>query len=362
MKKFTGFALVILISYQSLSQPFIKIADSIRRYRSVPGIVYAVFSDDRVIEVGASGIRTLKNKDSIRVRDRFQIGTNTGAFTSYIAARLSESGKLSWNTPVIKVFPELNGHCMKLYQQVTLKQFLSQRGGIKPYAEISDFQGLPAFAGNYSQQRREFVPVILQKPPILILDSSKVVYSVAGTAIGAAMMEKATGKPWEELIDMYICKPLNIAVKFGLPNFKDSLEPSGHWDQYGYLSAEPGNSWAKPIPAVMPATDINISVKDYIVFMQDFLKALQNKKSLISNSSAEQLLYGYPGYSLGWENEKWQGMNVAHFLGKGPLFSSYAAIVKEKNLGIIVLCNSGALGGRAAALNLGRLLAEYYSQ
>src|SRR5215470_15046533 len=101
MKKVIGFALVMFISYQSLSQPFIKIADSIRRYRSVPGIVYAVFSDDKIIEVGATGIRTLKTKDSIRVKDRFQIGTNTGAFTSYIAARLSENGKLSWNTPVI---------------------------------------------------------------------------------------------------------------------------------------------------------------------------------------------------------------------------------------------------------------------
>jgi D-alanyl-D-alanine carboxypeptidase len=361
MKKFTGFALVF-ISYQSLSQPFIKIADSIRKYRSVPGIVYAVFSDDRIMEVGAIGIRTLKNKDSIRVRDRFHIGTNTGAFTSYIAARLSETGKLSWNTPVIKLFPDLNGHCMKLYQQVTLQQFLSQRGGVKPYAELNDFQNLPSLAGNYLQQRREFVPIILQQPPVLIVDSSKVVYSVAGTAIGAAMMEKATGKPWEDLVDMYICKPLNIEVKFGLPNFKDSSEPSGHWDQYGYLSAEPGTSMARPIPAVMPAMDINISVKDYVMFMQDFLKALQHKKSFIGYNSAEQLLFGYPGYSLGWENERWQGMNVAHFLGKGSLFTSYAAIIKEKNIGIIVMCNSGALGGRGAALNLGRLLAEYYTR
>ena len=354
--------LVVLCYYQSHTQAFIKIADSIRKYRSVPGMVYAVFTDDKVIEMGTTGVRMLKARDSVHTGDRFEIGTNTSAFTAYLAARLAESGKLSWNTPVIKLFPEINGRSMKLYHRVTLEQFLSQRGGVKLYTEAGDFKNIPVLPGNYSEQRKAFVPVMLQQPPMLILDSSKVFYSVASTAIAAAMMEKATGKPWEDLIEQYIGKPLNIVVRFGLPNLKDSLQPCGHWDQSGTLHAEPGNSWAHPIPAVVPATDINISARDYMVFMQDFLKALQHKRALISYASAEELLFGFPGYAMGWENDLWRGMHTAYFLGKSDLFSSYVSIIKEKNIGIIVLCNSGALGGRAAALNLGRLLRDYYAE
>src|SRR5215471_6000683 len=122
MKKMYCLLPVLVFSCYSFSQPFIKIADSIRKYRSVPGMVYAVFADDRIIEMGATGIRTLKSKDSINIKDRFLIGTHTAAFTAYVAARLAEAGKISWSTTLMKTFPELNGRYMKLYQKVTLKQ------------------------------------------------------------------------------------------------------------------------------------------------------------------------------------------------------------------------------------------------
>jgi hypothetical protein len=43
------------------------------------------------------------------------------------------------------------------------------------------------------------------------------------------------------------------------------------------------------------------------------------------------------------------------------LFSSYTEIIQEKNIGIIVLCNSGAVSGQSAALYIGRMLREHYT-
>jgi D-alanyl-D-alanine carboxypeptidase len=363
MKKVCCLLTLLLAAHTHLfSQAFTAAVDSIRKYRSVPGIAYAVFTDDKIIDIGAVGVRKLKAKENITINDRFNIGTNTTAFTTYVAARLSENGKLNWNTNVIKVWPELNGKSMKLYHRVTLQQLLSQRAGIKPYAELNDFRAVPALTGSITEQRRTFAAHILKQTPLLIVDSSKGVYSVAGTTIAASMMEKITRKPWEDLVNEYINKPLNITTYFGLPNQTDSLQPSGHWNGPGYLVAEPGSTGLRPIPAVAPATAINISLKNYIVFLQDFLKALQNKKAHLSNVSVLQLLFGNTGYSLGWENEVWNDLNITHYLGKGYLFSSYTEIIQEKNIGIIVLCNSGAVSGQSAALNIGRLLREHYGK
>jgi CubicO group peptidase (beta-lactamase class C family) len=285
-------SLLLAATIPVFSQAFTAAVDSIRKYRSVPGVAYAVFSGDKILEIGAVGVRKLRTKDQVTVNDRFNIGTNTTAFTAYLAARLSETGRVNWKTNIIKVWPELNGKSMKIYHRVTLEQLLSQRAGIKPYAQLNDYRAVPALGGSITEQRRAFSAYILKQTPLLVVDSNKGTFSVAGTTIAASMMEKLTRKSWEDLVSEYINKPLNISAHFGLPNQTDSTQPSGHWNGPGYLVAEPANTGMHPIPAVTPATGINISLKNYIVFLQDLLRALENKKSLISNVSALQMLFG----------------------------------------------------------------------
>lgn len=349
----------MVFGYTGFSQAFTLMADSIRKYRGVPGLAYAVFTANEVLDTGTSGMREFRKKDTIHLSDRFYIGTNTTAFTSYLAARLAETGKIGWSTSLIKVMPELNGKTMKLYHKLTLIQLLSQRTGIKPFAEPNDWNEFSGLSGNKMEQRRAFTTLVLKQPPLLVIDSSQAIYSVAGTSIAASMMEKITGKAWEDLITQYISKPLNIAVRFGPPKLNDSLQPSGHREAGNGLYADAGE---RTVPAIAPATDVNISLKDYTVFMQDMLKALSGKKSVINASDANLLLFGYPHYAMGWENEVWKNQHTSQYLGKSALFSSYTMIIKEKNIGIIVLCNSGTVSGKSAVLNFGRMLRDYYGK
>jgi D-alanyl-D-alanine carboxypeptidase len=359
MKKLCCVVLLVVYCLTGFTQAFGLMADSVRKYRGVPGLVYAVFNTDGIVDIGASGVREFRKKDSVRITDHFYIGTNTTAFTTYLAARLAETGKISLSTPLIKVMPELNGKTMKLYHKVTLSQFLTQRAGIKPYAEERDWREFASLTGGKTEQRKVFTTLVLKQTPLLVVDSTQAIYSMAGTVIASTMLEKATNKSWEDLVGQYISKPLNISIRFGLPRLTDSLQPSGHSDAHGGLVANAGNY---TLPAMMPATDINISLKDYIVFLQDILKALAHKKAVLGASAAELLLYGQPGYAMGWENEVWKNLHVAQYLGKSPLFSSYTMIVKEKNLGIIVMCNSGTVSGKSAVLNFARMLREYYCE
>lgn len=359
MKKLCCIILWMVCCAPAFSQTFSLIADSIRKYRGVPGLVYAVFDADEVLEMGVSGVREFRTRDSIRITDRFYAGSGSTAFTAYLAAKLIDAGKLSWATPIVKALPEVNGKTMKIYHAMTIHQLLAQKAGIRPYTQPEDLKQLPAFPGSRSEQRRAFATLALKQPPLLIVDSSQPVYSLAGTVIAASMMEKITGKSWEELISTYINKPLHITARFGQPRLVDSLQPLGHLESYGSLQP---SSPATTMSVIAPATDINISLKDYVVFMQDMLKALQKKRSSISQASAEHLLDPVPGNSMGWETDTWKKMRVHYFLGKSDLFSNYTTIVREKNIGIIVLCNSGTVSGKSAVLNFGRVLREYYCQ
>lgn len=357
----TIFCCVLLcIACSSIGQPFVKTADSLRLYRSVPGLVYAVFTADKIIEIQTSGTRKFRTKDSVQLSDKFHVGTNTTLFTAYLAAKMAESGRIRWNTTLIKALPDLQGNSMKLYHTVTLQQLLSQRAGIRPYTNMDDFKGIELLPGSVQNQRKTFAAIVLQQHPVLFFDTSKPTYSIAGTSLAAYMLERSASMEWEKLIDQYINKPLRISIGFGLPNEVDSLQPSGHWDRYGNLTSEPSTTWAKPIPAVVPASDINISLPHFITFIQDIMKSLEKKKASITLASANLLLYGYKNYSLGWETENWNNQQIAWSSGKSALFSNYVEVSREKNIGIIVMCNTGSVNGRSVTRNFARLLREHY--
>lgn len=362
MKKTVILILVSFCITSGIAQEMLKVADSVRKYRNIPGLVYAVFTTDAILDSGTTGVKKMRVKDPIRWKNRFQIGGTTTAFTAYLAARMVQEGKISWNTPIIKVFPELDGKTMKIYHKITLQQLLSHNAGLPPYEEYMEWRDIHSLHGSPAQQRAIFVGMILKRKPSLVIDSSKSVYSVAGTAIAAAMLERVSKKNWEQLIDQYINKSLGIKAEFDFPALKDSTQPWGHWDNYFTLTPHIDDYWARFFTPIAPAGNINIAMDDYIIFIRDHLLALQNKNSVIGKNAAEHLLFGRANYSTGWYNMKWRGMNIAYCPGRGGLFSSYIEIIKEKNIGIVVLCNNGAVDGRSGVSNLTKILRNYYAK
>ncbi|MBC7848780.1 MAG: beta-lactamase family protein [Chitinophagaceae bacterium] len=361
MKKASIAFLFIICTLPSLAQEMFKTADSVRKYRNVPGLVYAVFTTDSVLEIAASGNKKLRVKDPVTLQHRFQIGGSTTIFTTYIAARMVKEGKLSWNSTIVKVFPELDGKIMKLYNKITLQQLLGGRAGLPAYEDFKEWRDIHSLPGSPTQQRVFFTTMMLKKKPALILDSSQAVHSVASVAIAAAMLEKVGKKSWEQLVEQYINKGLNIKAEFDFPALKDTSQPWGHWDNYYALTAHIDDYWARFFPPIAPAGNINISIGDYIVFLRDYMNSLREQKSVIGTGAAQKVMFDKPEYSIGWFNTKWRNNNIGFISGRGGLFSSYVEVIKEKNIGIIVLCNSGSVDGRSAASNLAKLLRHHYA-
>jgi len=50
--------------------------------------------------------------------------------TATLAAMFIEEGKLRWDTTIAEVFPELKGKMDKRYEEVTVEQLLTHRGGV----------------------------------------------------------------------------------------------------------------------------------------------------------------------------------------------------------------------------------------
>jgi CubicO group peptidase (beta-lactamase class C family) len=363
MKKIVAIIVFVFVYNLVYTQEHTKVIDSMRKYRNVPGLVYAVFSSDKLLDSGSVGNKKVKTKDPVRWKNRFQIGTATSVFNSFIAARMVKEGKISWNSTIGQVLPQLDGKIIKLYSKITLRQLLSQRVGLPEFMEQANYKEIHSLPGTPEQQRLTFVTMMLKRKPKLILDSiTDASYSLVGMVVATTMLEKAAKKPWEKLVEEYISKPLKLDIQFGFPAAKDTSQPWGHWDNYYSLTSHKEDYWAQFFIPIAPAGNINISMPDYIIFAQQYLLALQKQKSFLDTDITKYLLFSQPFYSMGWANVKWEKFNIAFMSGRSPLYSSYIELIPEKNIGILVLCNSGTSDGRSVSMKIGHYLREYYTR
>ena len=155
--------------------------EEIRAKHRQPGIAAAVAREDGIIALGATGVRREGSKDRVGVKDRFHVGSCTKAMTATVIAILVEEGKLAWDTPIVKVLPELEKSIDPGYRTVTLEQLLQHRAGVPSFTQPSpDDQALLAsITGSPLEQRRRFAAKLLERKPE-VEPGTTMVYSNAG--------------------------------------------------------------------------------------------------------------------------------------------------------------------------------------
>lgn len=352
--------LLIIAALSSSGQSMLKAADSIRRIRGIPCMGYVVFTSDKILDQGVTGYRKYRTRDSAHLDDRFYLGTNTFAFTSLIAARLVESGKIKWTTTYSQLFPQNKTKVLAEFREVALKDLLSNQSGLAPYTSINDFAFVPFFPNDIVSQRRDFSLWLLQRPGLDANRKNKMVISVVGYGVAASMLEKASGMSWEKMLEEYINKPMGITARTGWPNKVSEQQPWGHWSRYGPLTPEPPDTWVKVYPPVSPAVDINITIADYARFLQEHLRGLRGEKAVLKKTSFDLMHYSMPDYAMGWQNASIGNDRISFHTGESQLFMTHVELIPEKNIGILVVGNNGDATGKGGVLNLCRILRDYY--
>ena len=191
------------------SQNLNIIADSIRVKYNIPELAFAVVSVDSINEIKTFGFHRIESKavnDEAKIDDYFHLGSNTKAMTGFICAYFVERNKLNWNTKFFDLFPKWKKSSNSEYQNIILENLLSHRARIQPFTSGNEFAKLAKYAGTKSERRRQFCKYLLQINPVE-QNNKSFNYSNAGYSLAALMLEKVSGKSWEELdkaVDNYI--------------------------------------------------------------------------------------------------------------------------------------------------------------
>jgi CubicO group peptidase (beta-lactamase class C family) len=183
------------------------------------GLVSAVFgtvAPDRV-EVAAAGHRRIDALDAVSVGDPYALGSNTKAMTAAAIAALVQQGLAAWTTTVGDVMPAAGS----AFAQVTLGQLLDHRGGLPAFNGSASDEAV--FLAAWMASGRPMPATLMQRRAVLaahllagapaagVVPGRDFHYSNAGYALAAAMVEALAGRPFEQLFDEVLVKPLGLS-------------------------------------------------------------------------------------------------------------------------------------------------------
>jgi D-alanyl-D-alanine carboxypeptidase len=346
MKRSLIFILLCLFSSALKAQDLTKFADSLMKVYQIPELGFAVLKADTILEMKTLGYHRndLENETNKAIpSDYFHLGSNTKAITGFIAAWLVEHKKLLWTTKFFDLFPELKKSSNPAYLEITLADLLSHRANIQPFLNGEDFKKLPLFEGNVASRRKLFAAWLLKQAPVQV-DAVPYHYSNAGYSVATLMLEKVSGKTWEELVEEVIHQQLKLNYRMGWPNLKDPNQPWGHWmDNAVLVPVKPDVNYK--LALVEPAGDISMPLPDYAKFIQMNLQGLTGKDNFLKAETYKYLHFGIKDYSIGWINTNTDQVQVSDHTGSAGTFFSYAFLYASKNTAYIILINNGTPKG-----------------
>lgn len=332
--------------------------DSMRIEYNFPAVAYGVIRNDSILLLDAVGYRNIETKDKVQATDYFHIGSNTKSFTAFLAGKLVEDGLIAWNTKFFDLYPELKDESNPVYYNITLQQLLSHRARLINFKEdsevfpiITNYENSLGENISLAEKRYLLIENILKLVALPEYDQCDDSYSNAGFITASLMLEKVSGKTWEELITN-LSTELNFDLHIGWPDEYSPNQPKGHinpkdwvidiekeliplpfalkkyhyFNQFGLLTSPSGN--------------ISITLNNFLEYLQLFISGMNGKDNYIKSETYNHILTSFQGYTLGWwiEDES-SPLRFTH-RGSNGTFFSFAGFSPERKLGVVVMINT----------------------
>jgi CubicO group peptidase (beta-lactamase class C family) len=266
------------------------------KYQTFNGAVL-VAENGKVIYKKGFGLANMEWNIPNTPETRFRLGSITKQFTATLILQLVEQGKIKLDGKLSDYLPDYR---KDVGEKVTIHQLLTHTSGIPSYT------GLPGFIRDVSRNPytvdefvKKFASNDLEFEP-----GSKFSYNNSGYFLLGAIIEKITGRPYEQVIKEKIFEPLGMKNS-GYDHAATILEKRAS----GYIKTRDGYLNAPYLDMSLPyaAGSLYSTVEDLFLWDQ----ALYTDRLLSEQSKAVMYKPYLQNYAYGWVITKAK-------LGSGP--------------------------------------------
>ena len=340
----------------------------------VPGMAVAVVKDGEVVFMKGYGVAkkadSLNGAIPVTPQTQFVIASTSKAFTSGLLANvMDEYPEIKWDAPVKEYLPDFKMYDPWVTENFQVREIMSHHSGFNSYA----LDDLPTWG--YGRDDLYRIYSVLQPTYSF---RTKYAYNNSMYTIAAKIIEKYTGKSWDEALVERIFTPLemknsttgnlsfytaeNLAQGYRMrkaegKNEIETVPRTDKDDAFAWLSA------------VAPAGFVISTVEDMANWVKMHLNhGTFNGKEIISRKNHDMLWYPQTitgsdstrltNYAQGWTVEFGeQGRYIRH-TGLAYGYTALVGLHPELNLGFVFLTNNGSSSDPQSAI--GRDLIELY--
>ncbi|MEA2601737.1 MAG: hypothetical protein QOF89_2729 [Acidobacteriota bacterium] len=320
-----------------------------------PGAAALVIKDGKVVLRKGYGLANVELGVPLGPGDVFELGSITKQFTATAVLLLQERGKLRVEDEITKYLPDYPTHGEK----ITVENLLTHTSGIPNYTNLPEWiprvredMPLPVLIGLFKDKPLDFKP------------GTKWSYSNSGYIVLGALVEKVSGKTYEQFVEEEIFQKLGMSQS--RYNHPEEVVPHR---AAGYEGSSKDLRNAKYLSMTQPyAAGSLISTVDDLAKWDRALKT----DALLTQASRDRMFTPFK-LSTGKSVAYGYGWGVADFLGRrliqhgGGIFGFVTAELRvpEEGLFVAILSNNTAseaspddLGLRIVAKALGQALED----
>jgi CubicO group peptidase (beta-lactamase class C family) len=319
--------------------------------REVPGLAVTVVYDDEVVFADGFGVRSEPGNARVDADPVFQLASMSKPLSATVVAALVSHGVLDWDDRVASLAPDIRLHDPYPSAEVTIRDFLNHRSG------------LPGTAGDDLEAIGYDGDAIRARIPLVPPDSSfraGYAYSNAGFTLGATAAARAAGRPWADVAEAELYRPLGMtSTSSRHSDFKSRqnraelhVRVDGRWTADLVRDPDPQ----------APAGGASSSVRDLAQWLRLELaqgkfpgkpdisaKALAATHAPLFARGANPVTGAASFYGLGWNVEYGRhGLSWGHAGAFSQGARTLVTLYPEANLGIVVLAAAFPTGAPEA--------------
>lgn len=325
------------VDYSNVLENYIKEIETTLEKGSAKAISFALIEGNKIVYSGNYGYSDFENKIEADSNTVYGIGSISKLFTATSVLQLDQKG-------IINIDSSFTKYC----SDFSIKQRFQTNIQITPRMLICHYSGLPSdlASGVFSKNPKHFSSVMesLNKeyapfPPNYVYSYSNIGYSLLGVLI-----EKSTGKKYEEYVKQNIFEPLGMhsAIVDGDNStvlLKGYDEKGNQRDEYGI--------WP------VPAGGIKSNIIDLAKFAMTFLPEYKGTKILETMTIKEMLTVQNQNIPLDLGEKHGMPWFYGNINSAGQIYyhsggtmnhRGVVIIAPESNLAIALLSNSVNVG------------------
>ncbi|PUA28691.1 MAG: serine hydrolase [Cellvibrio sp. 79] len=312
----------------------------------VPGVAIVVISGGQVKSLQGYGVRRAGTRETLTPDTVFRLASLSKPFAATAASELVNEGKISWDTTVTSVLPDVAFKNARYGKQLTFRNILSQASGLPRHTYSHFIDENMSFAEIVRRLRY----VNFSCAPGKCYAYQNVSYSLAGE-----MIKKKSGMSFEKYVEKNVFDPLGMrTASYGLNNYNASPNRAAPHISNGkrWIPTAVTPNWYR----VAPAAGVNASIVDMSKFLLGqmgkrpealplaVLNPIQSrvtKNTPAQNYYGERKAVGNTAYGMGWRVFDYgRYKNFVHHGGHVKGFRTEMVFNRDLQIGMVFLTNS----------------------